>query len=195
MEIDMSDFIDLIPYEAPQNQKQAANRLAEIIGIPEPVIPRDADYNLVVASMAGLILYRHIETHQQREVMRLIDQFKDSHRPFYGQLLGKVALIVAQPRWEKWSLTNQELQSIVDFHRSFGRFSTVVGANPGAYGAGASVWQMIKHGMTKGNIVGFAASVVLVGLGEASHSTGESASRELQERTRRVPTNPMSPAN
>lgn len=127
----MSDFIDLIPYETPDSQREAALRLAQIIDIPERTIPKDADYNLVVAAMAGLILYRHIETHQRREVMGLIDHFKDSHRPFYGQLQGKVALVVAQPRWEKWSLTNEELQKIVEFHRGFGRFSSIVGANPG----------------------------------------------------------------
>lgn len=46
----MSDFVDLIPYETPQNQKQAADRLAEIIGIPKAMIPRDADCNVVVAA-------------------------------------------------------------------------------------------------------------------------------------------------
>ena len=169
--------------------------LAGIVEIPERIVPRDADYNQVVAAMAGLILYRHIETPQKREVMQIIDQFKDSHRPFYGQLQGKVALIIAQPRWERWSLTNEELQEIVEFHRKFGRFSTVAGINPAAYGIGATVWQMIAHGVTKGNVVGFTASVVLTGIGEASYATGEAASRELERRIRRTPINPSSPVH
>ncbi|WP_404364458.1 hypothetical protein [Marinobacter sp.] len=191
----MSDFVDLIPYETTDSPKEVASRLARIIGIPEAVVPRDADHGLVVASIAGLIIFRHIETHQRREVMLLIDRFKDSHRPFYGQLQGKVALVIAQPRWEKWSLSNKELQEIVDFHQSLGRFSGMVGANPGAYGVGATVWQIIKHGLTRGNVAGFVASVVLVGMGEASHATEEAASRELARRTRQTPSNPSSPFN
>lgn len=191
----MSEYLNLLPYETPESQKEAALMLAEIVEIPERVVPRDADYNQVVAAMAGLILYRHIETPQKREVMQIIDQFKTSHRPFYGQLQGKVALIIAQPRWERWSLTNDELEEIVEFHRKFGRFSTVTGINPAAYGIGATVWQMIAHGVTKGNVVGFTASVVLTGIGEASYATGEAASRELERRTRRTPINPSSPVN
>ena len=191
----MSDILGLLPYETPESQKEAALMLADIVGIPERIVPRDADYNQVVAALAGLVLYRHLETHQRRQVMDAIARFKDSHRPFYGQLQGKIALIIAQPRWEQWSLTSQELEEIVEFHRKFGRFSTFAGVNPGAYGVGASVWQMISHGATKGNIVGFVTSVILVGIGEASHSTGEAADRELQRRTRREPINPLSPVN
>ena len=191
----MSEYLNLLPYETPDSQKEAALMLADIVDIPEGVVPKDADYNQVVAAIAGLVLYRHLETHQRREVMQTIDQFKHSHRPFYGQLQGKVALVIAQPRWERWSLTNDELDEIVEFHRSFGRFSAVAGINPGAYGVGASVWQMIVHGATKGNVVGFVASAILVGVGEASHSTGEAASRELERRTRREPLNPSSPVN
>lgn len=191
----MSEYLSLLPYETPESQKEAALMLADIIDIPEGVVPKDADYNQVVAAMAGLVLYRHLDTHQKREVMQTIDQFKNSHRPFYGQLQGKVALVIAQPRWERWSLTNEELEEIVAFHRSFGRFSTVAGINPGAYGVGASVWQMIAQGATKGNVVGFAASAILVGIGEASHSTSEAAYRELESRTRREPVNPSSPVN
>lgn len=191
----MSEYLKLLPYETPESQKEAAILLAGIIGIPERIVPRDADYNQVVAAMAGLILYRHIETHQKRQVMEIIDQFRTTHRPFYGQLQGKVALIVAQPRWERWSLTNDELEEIVEFHRKFGRFSGVAGINPGAYGIGASVWQMIAHGVTKGNVVGFVASVVLTGIGEASYAAGEAANSELERRTRRSPITPASPVN
>lgn len=191
----MSNYMDLVPYEMPASKKKAVALLAEVVGIPEALIPRDVDYDLVAASIAGLILYRHIAPHQQREVMVLIDRLKDSHRAFYGHMMGKVALIIAQPRWEKWSLTNQELQEIVSFHQAFGRFSTVSGINPGAYGIGASVWQMIRHGLTKGNVVGFTTSVVLVGLGEASHATGRAASSELERRHRQTPVNHKSPVN
>lgn len=191
----MSDYLNLLPYETPESQKEAALMLAEVIDLPERIVPKDTDYNQVVAAMAGLVLYRHLETHQRREVMLTIEQFKNSHRPFYGQLQGKIALIIAQPRWETWSLTTEELEGIVEFHRSFGRFSTLAGINPGAYGVGASVWQIIVHGATKGNVVGFAASTILVGIGEASHSTGEAAQSELERRTRREPINSASPVN
>ena len=191
----MSEFLSLLPYETSSSKREAALQLAEIIGVPERLVPRDADANQVVAAMAGVVLHRHIERHQKREVMVLINQFRDSHPAFYSQLQGKIALTIAQPRWERWSLTNEELEEIIEFHRNFGRFSTVTGINPAAYGIGATVWQMISHGVTKGNVVGFTASVVLTGIGEASYATGEAASRELERRTQRTSINPASPVN
>lgn len=82
----------------------------------------------------------------------------------------------------------------MEFHKKFGRFSTVAGLNPAAYGIGATAWQMISQGVTKGNVVGFAA-VVLTGIGEASYATGEAANHELERRTQRTPINPLSPVN
>lgn len=191
----MSDFVDLIPYETPYSQRDAARKLADVIGIPQGTVPQEADFNQVVAAMAGVILYRHIGIHQRREVMETIQQFETTHRAFYGQLQGKIAMIIVQPRWEKWSLTNEELQQIVDFHRSLGRISSIAGVNPGAAGVGGTVWTMIKQGAKSGNIAGFVASVALVGLGEASYQTGENAAAELGRRTRSAPVNAGYPGN
>ncbi|PCM43466.1 hypothetical protein [Marinobacter sp. ANT_B65] len=185
----MTNFIEMIPYETPERMSEAAFKLANIIGISKALIPRDTDYNRVVASLAGIILYRHLDGSRRREVMEMVHSFSTSHRAFCGQMEGKIANILVQARWEKWSLTNRELEEIVEAHRKFGRLSSVVGANPGAYGVGAATWSIIKHGASTGGIVGFAVSVILVGVGEASYQQGESASAELQSRHKAIPAN------
>lgn len=191
----MTDFIGLIPYETPESKRDAAFKLADIIGISKALIPKDTDYNDVVAALAGVILYRHLDGVHRREVMQAIQKFRTSHRPFCGQMENKVTNVLVQARWEKWSLTNKELEGIVEAHRKFGRFSGIVGANPGAYGVGAATWSIIKQGATRGNIIGFTISVILVGIGEASYREGESANAELKGRRRSIPVNGNSVVN
>ncbi|WP_166263555.1 hypothetical protein [Marinobacter caseinilyticus] len=58
----MPDLVDLMPYETPTGKKAAAAKLAEIMGIPEATVPRDADYNQVVAAMAGLFFTGTLRT-------------------------------------------------------------------------------------------------------------------------------------
>jgi hypothetical protein len=185
----MTDFINMIPYETPQIKREAALKLADVIGIPRVLVPLDTDYNHVVAALAGIILYRHLNGVQRREVMAAVHRFSTSHRPFCGQMENKITNVLVQARWEKWSLTSKELEGIVEAHREFGRFSTMIGGHPGAYGVGAATWSIIKQGATRGNIIGFTVSVILVGVGEASYREGESANTELQSRRKSIPIN------
>lgn len=192
---DMTDFIEMIPYETPGSKREAAFKLADIVGISRVLIPKDIDYNHVVAALAGVVLYRHLDGAHRREVMQAVRRFSTSHRPFCSQLEGKITNVLVQPRWEKWSLTSGELERIVEAHRKFGRFSSIVGANPGAYGVGAATWSIIKRGASSGNIVGFTVSVILVGIGEASYQQGERANAELQSRHKAIPANRNSLVN
>lgn len=185
----MTNFIEMIPYKTPERKREAAFKLADIIGISRSLIPKDTDYNYVVAALAGIILYRHLDGVHRREVMEVVHRFSTSHRPFCGQMEGKITNILVQARWEKWSLTNKELETIVEAHRKFGRLSSIIGANPGAYGVGAATWSIIKNGASTGNIVGFVVSVILSGVGEASYQQGEDASAELQSRQKAIPAN------
>jgi len=185
----MTNFLKMIPYETPESQREAAFKLADIIGISRALIPQDTDYNQVVAALAGIILYRHLDGVHRREVMEMVHKFSNSHRSFCGQMEAKITNILVQAKWEKWSLTNKELEDIIEFHRKFGRFSSIAGANPGAYGVGAATWNIIKRGVSKGNIIGFVVSVVWVGIGEASYQQGESANSELQLRRKVIPAN------
>lgn len=191
----MSDLVKLIPYETSTSQKKAAHELAKIVGIPRKVVPKTGNYNEVIKALSGVILFRHIERHQKREVMQSIQRFKDSHRPFYGQLQGKVANVIANPRWENWSLTTEELKDIVSFHGKVAYLDRTLGLNPGALGVGASAWQVIKQGATKGNIGGLVLSIVLFGAQQASTETRQHALEEIRRRQRTVSINPGSPAN
>lgn len=189
----MSELIHALPYEMPTSEREAALKLAGIVGVPEGLVPVGADYNDVAAALAGLVLFRHLDRLKRNEVMRTIGKFEHSHRPFYGQLQGKIANVIANPRWQNWSLTTEELEKIAAFHGRLGRTSDVIGANPGVIGIAGSVWSMIKDGFGRWNIVGFCLSVVLVGVNEASYQTGRNATLELNRRTRAA--NPTSIAN
>lgn len=198
----MSDVITLLPYETPKSQKKAAFELAKIVGIPREIVPKNADYNEVTSALAGLVLFRHVERHQKREIMKKIDQFKESNRPFYGQLQGKVANVIANPRWSNWSLTTEELEDIVSFHGKVAYLDSKFGINPGAFGVGASAWQIIKEitkkgvkGVSKGSVGGLVLSIVLFGVTQASAETRQNALNEIKRRQRTVSINPDSPMN
>ncbi|XOZ34602.1 hypothetical protein ACMDCT_05055 [Halomonadaceae bacterium KBTZ08] len=134
--------------------------------------------------------------------MEKIRRFKDSNRPFYGKLQGKVANVIANPRWENWSLTTEELEDIVSFHGKISYLDSKFGLNPGAIGVGASAWQIIKgvsksgaKGVSRGGVAGLALSIVFFGAMQASAETRQNAMQEIKRRQKTVSINPESPMN
>lgn len=167
-----------LPYNLPTNQVDAIRVLANTLGIVEHKL--QGDNNRIPASMTGTILYRHLDRQDRYSVMQMINSLGNGQ--LKSELIAKCLDAMINPQWAEWSMTNEELQSAVDFHNQVNRMSSVVGGNPGAYGIGGAAWSIIKQGASTGNIAVLAASIALIGIHEFSYSETKKYSAELERR-------------
>lgn len=174
----MANHFEKLSYQLPKNAAEAAAALGAVLGVPAHKIRGDADQ--IVLAMSGTILYRHLDRHERHTVMQQIHNL--SSGLLKEALIAKCVAPLVNPKWAEWSLTNQELEDVLRFHNSLNRWSSVLGANPGAYGVGGSVWSIIKQGAKTGNVAVLAASLILMGIHEFSHSETQKYSAEIERR-------------
>jgi hypothetical protein len=165
-------------YSLPNNATEALKSLAEVLKIPTHKLIGDKER--IVITMSGVILYRHLNRRDKMSVMQMIQDL--SHPPLQNELRVKCLDSIVNPKWAEWSLTNEELKEVLDFHNEFNRWSSLLGANPGAYGVGGSVWSIAKTGASKGNVVVLIASLMLIGVHEFSFKETQKYSNELERR-------------
>lgn len=167
-----------LPYKLPTNQIEALRVLANVLGIAEHKL--QGDNNKIAASMTGTILYRNLDRQDRYSVMEMINSL--GFGQLKSELIAKCLDAIVKTQWAEWSMTNEELQSAVNFHNDINRISSVIGGNPGAYGVGGAAWSIIKQGASSGNIAVFAASIALIGIHEFSYSETQKYSAELERR-------------
>lgn len=167
-----------LPYKLPADEKMQVEMLADILRVPRSLIK--GDLVKITQAMTGVVLYRHVERKEKQEIMALIHSLQN--RALTGALVTKVSDVTVNPQWGEWSLTNEELESLVSWHKSAASLSSFWGANPGAYGVGASAWSLFKQGATKYNVIGLMVSVVLTGLGMYQGAEAERYSTEMERR-------------
>lgn len=106
----------------PESTQDAANRLADILKIPLFAVKRATSNTL--ESLAGTILYRHLERPQQAQVLRLID----NEAPILqGKLRPLIAGIIVNPYWGLWSLTRKELEEKFAFNSEIDSIFSTLG--------------------------------------------------------------------
>lgn len=176
----MNSFADKIRshYQLPKTDNDAMRYLADILDIPMHYL--NGDGSKIVAAMAGTVLYRHLDQRGKVGVMTAIRQLK--YGPLQSRLVGKCTDSIVNAQWAEWSLTSEELEGILHYHNEFNRWSSILGANPGAYGVGASVWGIIQQGLTKGNLIVLSVSFILIGIHEFSYQETQKYSKELERR-------------
>lgn len=174
----MATLSTTLPYNLPRNQSEALQVLANTLGIPEHKL--QGDNNRIAASLTGTILYRHLDRQDRYSVMQMIHSL--GHGQLKSELIAKCLDAIIKPQWAEWSMTNEELQSAINFHNEVNRASSIVGGNPGAYGIGGAAWSIIKQGASTGNIAVLAASIALIGIHEFSYSETQKYSSELERR-------------
>mgnify|MGYP006999714719 CR=1 FL=1 len=165
-------------YSLPKNSSEAMRKLAEILKVPTHKLIGDKDQ--IVMTMSGVILYRQLNRLDKMSVMRMIQDL--SYPQLQNELRVKCLDSVVKPQWAEWSLTNEELKEVLDFHNQLNRWSSLLGANPGAYGVGGSVWSIAKQGASTGNVTVLIASLILIGAHEFSYSETQKYSNELERR-------------
>lgn len=167
-----------VRYDLPRSKTEAVKKLAVILKVPSHKLI--GDESEIVTAMAGTILYRHLERLDKMSVMQKIQTL--SHPQLLTELKIKCLDSLVNPQWAEWSLTNNELKELLDFHNQLNRWSSLLGANPGAYGVGGSAWSIIKQGASTGNTIVLIASIMLIGLHEFSYSETQKYSAELERR-------------
>lgn len=168
-----------VRYTLPKNNSEAKQKLAEVLKIPLNKLI--GDEATIIAAMSGTILYRHLTRLEKMAAMEKIKSL--SYPQLQDILVTKCLDPFVNPQWAEWSLTNEELKEVLKFHNQFNRWSSLLGANPGAYGVGGSVWSIIDKGVSKGNLAVLVASLILIGLHEFSYNETMKYSEELQRRT------------
>lgn len=178
-------FKEKTPYIFPQKTKASLLFLSEILNIPASKVAKGSDAHL--EAMCGTILYRHLNQPQRDNIMALMYSLGD--RELTGMLIGRVLnATFINPHWHKWSLSYEEIVRALKGHNQFNRLSSLLGANPGAYGLGAAAWSIWKaRGVTAiaRNIWVAAACVILIGLHEFSNSETNKLNQELSRRLER----------
>ncbi|TOB32477.1 hypothetical protein CGK08_22095, partial [Vibrio parahaemolyticus] len=158
------------------NQADALKSLAKILNIPLHLV--QGDPVKVSQAMSGTIMYRQLDRNARQQVMAIIHGL--SSGPLKSCLITRCTDVLVNPQWGEWSLTTEELTEILKFHNDFNRWSSILGANPGAYGAGGAAWSIIKQGASSGNIAVLIASIALVGIHEFSYSEMQKYTAELE---------------
>ncbi len=174
----MTNFVKQLKYELPKSNTEALFKLASVLDIPKHHI--QGDHLLIAQSMAGTILYRSLDNQSKQQVMRLISRLSSGH--LKSRLIAKCTDVLVNPQWGEWSLTTSELKEVLQLHNDFNRWSSLLGANPGAYGVGGSAWSIIKQGASTGNVVVLIVSIALIGIHEFSYKETQKYAGELERR-------------
>ena len=167
-----------LPYNLPKNEREALNYLAKILNVPARHVKGDAVK--ISKALAGTLMYRQLDRIKRREVIQSIHSLQNGH--LKSILFVKCTDVLVNPQWGEWSLTNEELTKLLSFHNALNRWSSLLGANPGAYGIGGSAWSIIKQGAGTGNIVVLICSIALMGVHEFSYRETQKYSNELGRR-------------
>ena len=173
----MNNFSRL-PYKLPSNEADAVKSLAKILNIPQHLA--QGDPVKVSQAMSGTIMYRQLDRNARQQAMAIIHSL--SSGPLKSCLITRCTDVLVNPQWGEWSLTTEELTEILKFHNDFNRWSSILGANPGAYGAGGAAWSIIKQGASSGNVAVLIASIALVGIHELSYGEMQKYTAELERR-------------
>jgi len=83
--------------------------------------------------MAAVIMYRHLDRHQQSQALHLIHSISD--RMLMGKLVEKIADTIANPQWGTWSLSNSELLQDKKVHDTINTYASWLGLTVSAIGA------------------------------------------------------------
>lgn len=167
-----------LPYNLPKNEKDALNYLAKILNVP--VHHMKGDSLKISRAMSGTLMYRQLDRFKRREVMQSIHELQNGH--LKSILIMRCTDVLVNPQWGEWSLTKEELNKLLSFHNDLNRWSSLLGANPGAYGIGGSAWSIIKQGVSTGNVVVLICSIALMGIHEFSYRETQKYSNELGRR-------------
>ncbi len=137
--------IQNIPYPestVPRDVKGAINAIAKIMDIDlVPETPRNED---TLVLLCGVLLYRHIDRFQKMKVMEMLHDSSIIAPVDGAELHDLIVGMLVQPRWHLWSLSTEELASLLAEQEAAVKLLALLGYSVSASTLGAAVSEIIK---------------------------------------------------
>lgn len=123
----MSASYDKFPYLLPDNNKDAVVKLGEILEIHPNIVENDLigkiDDKLLIETMSGIIMYNFLDPAYKKQVRDRLSEIEDNGRRY---ILERRLYYTTQNRGA-WSLTPNELDSMVELRSKVHRFGDITG--------------------------------------------------------------------
>ncbi len=151
--------------------------LARLIGISPRLL--NGAGGIELDALAGVILYRHLSRMQRIEVLKRV---RDLKNPILAdRLRGKVAMVLVQPQWGIWSLSNNELLEDQRLHAMIDEYASILGVSVSVFGARTLFSDVWKHQKIK---KGGLATLVIWGAIYFNKTELNKANREISRRSK-----------
>jgi hypothetical protein len=172
-----ASYEERLPYEKPVHPQMAVIELSKRIGVPVNYkLINDKEY---LKTLSGIILYRHLNSLEKRDVMERIYRLDD--RALQANLIGKITNVIVQPLWGIWSLSDKELREYLSLNKKILDVFTIAGINAGAVGVGQGIWKAIKTGGKSGGFMIF-VSLIMLGINYGTSLEADALQGELDRR-------------
>ncbi|WP_281547264.1 hypothetical protein [Pseudoalteromonas sp. PAR1] len=135
--------ISELPYSLPKTPKAQCQYLARICSISLHKLSNN--HQEESEAIASVIIYRHLNSNQKIEAMRLIQTL--NNKPLMAKLIEKVTDVIVNPQWGIWSLSNTELLKDQKFHDMVNSYAGILGASISAASAkelASTIWKTKK---------------------------------------------------
>lgn len=149
--MEMSNHLELpniqnIPYPnavVPRDTKGAIDAITKIMDIDlVPETPRNEDTLIL---LCGVLLYRHIDRFQKMKIMEMLYD-RSIIAPIDGaELHDLIVGTLVQPRWHLWSLSTEELGSILKGQKVFKDLLTLLGIGVSVSSGGSFVKEVLDE--------------------------------------------------
>lgn len=172
-----------LPYYLPKDEKSQLKALARILGIPSAMAEQAGTHG--IEAMTGTILYRHLDRRQRMAAMERIKSLPD--REFASKLVRlTLETTFVNPQWGLWSLTNEELEKDIRFHRAVGRVGAITGAT-----LSISSGKDIVNGLLRnGRLSPQGIALLVIGVAFMGNDTELDSALQERERRSQVKTSP-----
>lgn len=127
MALDMPAINDL-PYhqdKMPTTTPEMVDALAAILRFK--IFHQTKKDEHTLATLTGVILYRHLDRHQKMKVMDMIRNEDHIHRADHDELRVFCIEPLIQPEWWLWSLTTEELEEKFKSQENFKTLLSLIG--------------------------------------------------------------------
>jgi len=135
--------------------------------------------------LCGVVIYRHLNISQKREVMKMIHATKDPK--IIGVLTTKITDTLVSPHWGLWSQSKAELAEAKEYYQFISKYASYLGATASF----ASVKDIIKKSSGTKLLTGTNLLTVAVWIGLAwNDSILADVKAELESRKQFIKTKP-----
>ncbi|BFM09381.1 hypothetical protein [Halioxenophilus aromaticivorans] len=120
-----TDNLPYPPDKIPQTIEKAIVELTKVLEID--LSPKTAKSIQTIQILCGIVLYRHLDSRQRFEVMSGIQDPTVFAPSDWGKLRSLCTDVLIQPRWHLWSLTTNELDTLLKTQKNLQGIFNILG--------------------------------------------------------------------